>query len=50
MGTHRSTKNRMIRKRRRERNEVGRQKAALARQSAAKPKRAVSTEKAKPSR
>jgi hypothetical protein len=53
MGAHRSTKNRMIKKRRRERNELGRQKAALARQGASKPKRAkraAAAEKAKPSR
>jgi hypothetical protein len=47
MGAHRSTKNRMIRKRRRERNERGRQKAALARQSAVKPKRTKRAAKVK---
>jgi hypothetical protein len=47
MGAHRSTKNRMIRKRRRERNERGRQKAAVARQLAARPKRTKRAGKAK---
>ena len=47
MGAHRSTKNRMIRKRRRERNQLGRQKAALARQLAAKPKRTKRAAKTK---
>lgn len=46
MGTHRSTKNRMIRKRRRERNELGRQKAAQARQATAKPTRTKKAAKA----
>jgi hypothetical protein len=36
----------MIRRRRRERNELGRQKAALARESAAKPPRAKRAKKA----
>jgi hypothetical protein len=47
MGAHRSTHNRMIRRRRRERNELGRQKAALARESAAKPRRAKGARQAK---
>jgi uncharacterized protein YciW len=47
MGAHHSTKNRMIRRRRRERNQRGRQKAALARQLASKPKRTKRAAKAK---